>query len=397
MEADRYIVFEVGSTAGAEKGVRFGTRDKVRRGEKGAANAALDVADLTPEEVSDARRKPGVVAARPMPVTLVRPVSMSDAESPSSGGSEWGVEAVGATASPFTGQGVKVAVLDTGIDADHEAFQGAIVTQQDFTGEGNGDQVGHGTHCAGTIAGRDVDGYRIGVAPGVSEILAGKVLGEQGGSTESLLRGMQWALDEGAAVISMSLGIDFPGFVAFLVQQRGIPIQQATSLALEEYRNTLQLFGTLAAFIRANSAIGRTAIVVAATGNESERGASTPYTIAIAPPAASDGFIGVAALGRLDDGSLGVASFSNTGPAVAAPGVDIVSAKPGGGYQMMSGTSMATPHAAGVAALWAESLLASTGKLDARELTSRLVASGRRVPGLAPEDVGAGLIQAPLD
>jgi subtilisin family serine protease len=356
----------------------------------------VDVADLTPDEVADARNKPGVTAAKPMPMTLVRPVAAATAPTPASGGVEWGVEAVGAAASPYTGDGIKVAVLDTGIDADHEAFQGATVTQRDFTGEGDGDQVGHGTHCAGTIAGRDVNGHRIGVAPGVTEILAGKVLSEQGGSTESLLKGMQWALDEGASVISMSLGIDFPGYVAYLVQNQGLPVQQATSMALQEYRSTIQLFGALANFIRVNSDIGRTAIVVAATGNESERGGNPAYTIAIAPPAASDGFIGVAAVGRESDGSLGVAYFSNTGPAVAAPGVDILSAKPGGGYQSMSGTSMATPHVAGVAALWAQSLLASSGQLDARELTSRLLASGKSLPSLGPSDVGAGLVQAPM-
>lgn len=394
MDADRYIVFEFDPSRPAQGDPRYRTRGSSRGAE--APVARVQVAELTPDEVTDARRKPGVVAARPMPVSLVRPVAQVAVPKPSSGGVEWGVEAVGAADSPYTGEGIKVAVLDTGIDASHEAFQGATVTEEDFTGEGNGDQVGHGTHCAGTIAGRDVNGHRIGVAPGVSEILAGKVLSEQGGSTESLLKGMQWALDQGASVISMSLGIDFPGYVAYLVDNRGLPVQQATSMALEEYRSTLQLFGSLAAFIRANTAIGRTAIVVAATGNESERAANPPYTIAIAPPAASDGFIGVAAVGREDDGSLGVAYFSNTGPAVAAPGVDILSAKPGGGYQMMSGTSMATPHAAGVAALWAQSLLSSSGQLDARELTSRLLASGRSLPGLGPSDIGAGLVQAPM-
>jgi subtilisin family serine protease len=394
MDTERYIVFEFDPKRAAEGDPRFRTRGGAQVADP--PKAKVDVADLTPDEVADARNKPGVTAAKPMPMTLVRPVAAATAPTPASGGVEWGVEAVGAAASPYTGDGIKVAVLDTGIDADHEAFQGAIVTQRDFTGEGDGDQVGHGTHCAGTIAGRDVNGHRIGVAPGVTEILAGKVLSEQGGSTESLLKGMQWALDEGASVISMSLGIDFPGYVAYLVQNQGLPVQQATSMALQEYRSTIQLFGALANFIRVNSDIGRTAIVVAATGNESERGGNPAYTIAIAPPAASDGFIGVAAVGRESDGSLGVAYFSNTGPAVAAPGVDILSAKPGGGYQSMSGTSMATPHVAGVAALWAQSLLASSGQLDARELTSRLLASGKSLPSLGPSDVGAGLVQAPM-
>jgi subtilisin family serine protease len=396
MDAERYVVFEIPQTSSddAERLRDFGVdRGPLDR----SLEADVHVEELTPDEVADARRKPGLEAARPMPMKLVRPVAVDEAQAPASHGASWGVEAVGALASPFTGDGVKVAVLDTGIDADHPAFEGVTVTQRDFTGEGDGDDDGHGTHCAGTIAGRSVNGYRIGVAPGVTEILAGKVLGREGGSTESVLRGMTWALEEGATVISMSLGFDFPGYVASLTAEREVPVEQATSLALEDYRNTLRLFGSLAAHIRASTVIGRPAIVVAATGNESRRGAGArSYTISISPPAASEGFIGVAALGLLPNGELDVARFSNTGAAVAAPGVDIVSARPGGGYVSASGTSMATPHVAGVAALWAESILAATGALDADELASRLLASGRRITSLSPNDIGAGLVQAPM-
>jgi subtilisin family serine protease len=293
----------------------------------------------------------------------------------------------------LTGQGIRVAVLDTGIDAGHVAFQGVNVTQEDFTGDGNGDEVGHGTHCAGTIVGRDVNGFRFGVATGVTELLAGKVLGPNGGTTEALVNGLIWALRSGANVISMSLGFDFPGAVAAMVAQ-GLPIQPATSQALEAYRDNLRLFGALASFMQASNPFGHAALVVAASGNESERNAQKPYTIGVSPPAASEGFIPVAALGQAEDKSLSIAYFSNTGAMVAGPGVDIISAKAGGGFTQMSGTSMATPHAAGVAALWAESLMASSGQIDAGILTARLVASGQ-LGALAAGDVGAGLVQAP--
>ena len=395
MDTERYILFEVESTGPGEEDSRF-RFDGDRGADQAPLKAEVHVEELTPDEVSDVRRRPGLVAARPMPMKLIRPVAVGEASSASSGGVAWGVEAVGATASPYTGAGIKVAVLDTGIDPAHPAFAGATVIQRDFTGEGDADVDGHGTHCAGTIAGRDVDGFRIGVAPGVTEILAGKVLGQEGGSTEWILQGMQWALEEGASVISMSLGMDFPGYVAFLIERHGLPVQQATSLALEDYRHTLRLFGSLAAYMRASTAIGRPVVVVAASGNESERDAAQAYTIAIAPPAASEGFIGVAAIGRAADGGHRVASFSNTGAALAAPGVDIVSAKPGGGYASMSGTSMATPHVAGVAALWAERIMTTSGALDATELAARLQGSGRMLPSLSADDVGAGLIEAPM-
>jgi subtilisin family serine protease len=386
MDEQQYIVLEVRSTAP--------TRRRGPASAGGPATAAVSVESLTPMDVADARRAPGVEVAPLLPMKLVEPVSTLAAATPGTPGSAWGVEAVGAIESPFSGAGIKVAVLDSGIDASHEAFQGLRVTQRDFTGEGDGDRVGHGTHCAGIIAGRDLNGYRYGVARGIDELLVGKVAGAKGGSTDALMQAILWALESGAHVMSMSLGLDFPGLVARWTD-RGLALQPATSRALEGYRDSLRLFGALADVIRATGPYGRSALVIAAAGNESQRGAATPYTIGVAPPAASEGFIAVGALRQTPDGAFDVADFSNTGATVAAPGVDILSAKPGGGVTVMSGTSMAVPHVAGVAALWGESLLASARRIDFGLLHSRLTGNGQELPGVAVMDAGAGLVRAP--
>ena len=386
MDEEQYIVLEVRS---ANR-----TRRRGPAGAGGPATAAVTVESLTPMDAADARRAPGVEVAPLLPMKLVEPVTTLAAPMPVSPGSAWGVDAVGAIESPFTGAGIKVAVLDTGIDAGHEAFEGLRITQRDFTGEGDGDRVGHGTHCAGIIAGREFNGYRYGVAPGIDELLVGKVAGTQGGSTDALMKAILWALDSGAHVMSMSLGLDFPGLVARWTE-KGLALQPATSRALEGYRDSLRLFGTLADVIRASGPYGHSALVIAAAGNESQRGAAAPYTIGVAPPAASEGFIAVGALRRTPDGALGVADFSNTGATVAAPGVDILSAKTGGGFIVMSGTSTAVPHVAGVAALWGESLLASTRRIDFGLLHSRLTGTGQELAGVAVIDAGAGLVRAP--
>ena len=362
--------------------------------EKMGAPLAISVDQLSRHDLLDVAKDPTVIGVAPvMPMKLIAPVE-EKAVVGVAGSVEWGIKAVQAHTSAFDGSGVVVAVLDTGIDNTHPAFAGATLVERDFSGSGNGDIHGHGTHCAGTIFGRDVGGVRIGVARGVEKALIGKVLGPKGGSSDKIAEAILWAVDGGANVISMSLGIDFTAAVKQWEQT--MPTELAVSRALEGYRANVQLFERLAALVRAQGMFGKAAIIVAAAGNESQRDVNPDFEIAVAPPAVSEGLVSVAALGQGGAG-YAVAKFSNTGANIAGPGVGIVSAKSGGGLQMMSGTSMATPHVAGVAALWAQKIKA-TGFLMEKILTSRLIASGTltgMASGFDPFDIGAGMVSAP--
>jgi subtilisin family serine protease len=360
----------------------------------------VQVESLTGRDLADLQRDPTTVGIAPsMPVTLIEPKASEEAEACSKPGVAWGVTVTGADKSPYSGKGVTVAVIDTGIDASHPAFEGVEIIQQDFTGEGDGDPNGHGTHCAGTIFGQVINGFRFSMAPGIDRALIGKVLGESGGgSTEQILRGVLWALDQGAHVISMSLGMDFPGLVAALIQQ-GYPAEVATSLALQDYRANVRLFDKLAELVFARGSILQGSLLIAASGNESNR---PEYELFVAPPATADGIISVGALKTVGEphAALEIASFSNTGPNVCAPGVKIYSTWTGGGYRNLDGTSMATPHVAGIAALWAEKLLQRSGAVNPVQLSARLIGQAkteRLATGFDPIDVGAGLVQAPLD
>ena len=368
-----------------------------------AERAAVEVGrvDVSVEEIDRSRvptltRNADVVAVAPaIPMRLITPVAMNVTGDPLSEGVAWGVHAVGADKSQSSGDGVVVAVLDTGIDRAHSAFAGVDIVAEDFTGEGNQDRDGHGTHCAGTIFGRTTGGTRIGVAPGVKKALIGKVIGSGGGSSDQIVKAILWAVENGADVISMSLGMDFPGFQKALVAE-GFPPELATSRALEAYRANVQLFERLAALIRTPAYASHSAVIVAAAGNESKRTLRPDFEIAVSPPAVAEGIISVAAVGQGDHG-LVVAPFSNTGANVSGPGVGVISAKAGGGLATLSGTSMATPHVAGVAALWAEKI-GKSGRLSLLELTSRIVGSAgysTLAAGFDPFDVGAGLVAAP--
>ncbi len=279
----------------------------------------------------------------------------------------WGLQAVGADRSAFTGKGVRLCVLDTGLDLAHPDFQGRqIITRSFVPDEGVEDANSHGTHCAGTAAGgRSARGTpRYGVAPD-ADLMIGKVLGNNGAGRErDILTAMLWAIEERAAVISMSLG-------------RAVQSGEGPSADYERV-------GSLA--------LSRGALIVAAAGNESGR--ANGRIAPVGAPANAPSIMAVAAL----DPNLGIADFSSGGVNpnggqvdIAAPGVAILSSVPGADrYKTLRGTSMACPHVAGLAALWAQSDPALRG----RALWDRMTGAVTRLP-LPARDAGAGLAQAP--
>ncbi len=349
---------------------------------------------LTEREAALIFAEPEVEAVAPaMPIRLIKPLQATG----ESTGAAWGLDAIGAKTSSFTGRGVTVAVLDTGIDASHPAFEGVDIEQRDFSGDGDGDRQGHGTHCAGTIFGRDVDGVRIGVAPGIQRALVGKVFGDTGGGdSEMIIDGINWALSRGANIISMSLGFDFPGMVASWLEDNWPP-ELATSNALEAYRVNLRAFDAVMNLTKARGGLGGGALVIAASGNESRREENPDWRIAASLPAAADHVISVAAVGQEGE-QLSVAKFSNSMSLVSAPGVDILSAQVGGGLRPLSGTSMACPHVAGVAALWWEAIRKGGRTPSPTNVRAALINQSRReVFGdhYAEMDFGQGLVTAP--
>src|SRR4030095_9575249 len=127
---------------------------------------AVEVDALTARRVEEVSHHRDIAAVAPViPMKLIAPVSLPRAAQPTSTSAAWGIHAVGADTSSLSGGGVRVAVLDTGIHASHPAFDGVELVRRNFTGESDEDLDGHGTHCAATIFGRDIDGKRIGVAP----------------------------------------------------------------------------------------------------------------------------------------------------------------------------------------------------------------------------------------
>jgi subtilisin family serine protease len=364
MSTARYFVLDIEDPAEAGGLKSFGPRPAglesiKKRSERTLKVSALKVgsAELTPSEVALERKAPGRVMERAFPIRLIKPMGEPVPQSAKAGMASWGIAATGADKISRNGSGVTVAVLDTGINPNHEAFRhlGDRLVTRDFTDHGGTgfDNHGHGSHCAGTIFGGDVGGTRIGIAPGIDRALVGKVLPDNGGGDSAMLfEALQWASKEHVNIVSMSLGFDFPGMVAQLVDE-GVPEDVAASNALVLFMRNLRGFDRLTGFFRASGDI----LIIAAAGNESRRDEDATYLISASLPSAADHVVAIGAYGRKGK-SYEVAPFSNTDVAICAPGVDILSADATNdhGLTEMSGTSMACPHTAGLAALWWQKL-----------------------------------------
>jgi len=285
----------------------------------------------------------------------------------------FGLNAIALKESKYTGKGINICILDTGLYTQHPDFKQRNIIGKSFVNGENWDYDGngHGTHVTGTSAGYITTDTqkRYGVAF-ESNIFIAKVLSDAGsGLTSSILDGIDWAIEKDCRVISMSLGS---------------PVQIG--------ENPSPIFERVG-----RKALEKNTLVIAASGNDSRRPQQVPRPVS--SPANAESIMAVAALDR----DLGVANFSNAGINVAdggrvdisAAGVNVFSsyspnASDGDLYKRLNGTSMATPHVAGVAALYFEAF----PKLSASEIWLKIEKKAKELQGQLLRDIGAGLVQA---
>lgn len=277
----------------------------------------------------------------------------------------WGLQAVGVDQSSFTGRGIRVAVLDTGFNMQHPDFARRGVEGKSFidgiaTAQ---DDNGHGTHCLGILGGPKVptEGPRYGIAC-EAQLFVGKVMKANGrGNEGDILHGIGWALQNGCRVISLSLG---------KAVARG-------AMPDKEYEE----IGAIA--------LNQNCLIIAAAGNDSNR---SGFIAPVDMPANSKTVMAVGAIDRHMDiyyRSNGGINLDGGGIDLVGPGVEIRSSKLQIRYGTDSGTSMATPHISGIAALMMEEDPSAT----AEQIWTRLTQNAKRLP-LPSTDVGSGLVQA---
>lgn len=347
-----------GATTRVNVGVRAGGGPAVRAAattmHRTYAFDALTVS-LPEGTVADLRARDDVRYVEPdgeVRIDGAAPIESTDTESV-----PYGIERVGATDVDATGDGVDVAVVDTGIDATHPDLLGRVGDSWTTVGSwvagtaapAGQDDNGHGTHVAGTIGASDNSGGVVGVAPDVT-FHAVKALTAAGvGYNADVARGIELAAERGWDVVNLSV-------------------------------ETTARSGTRMLRDACDYARERGVVLVAAAGNYG------PCSDCVAAPGSLSSTVGVGATDRNDD----VAAFSSTGPGVdiAAPGVDVRSTDLGAGYTHKSGTSMATPHVTGAAAL-----LRAAGH-DPTRTEERLCYTAEDI-GRTVAETGAGLLDVP--
>lgn len=285
---------------------------------------------------------------------------------------EWGLKAIGLENTNYTGKGIDVCILDTGLETSHPDFSAEVIEGKSFIdGEDwNRDPNGHGTHCAGVAAGntRSDNGKRYGIARDCNLKIA-KVLADNGrGTTSSVIDAIDWAITKKFRILSLSL---------------------ASPVKLDDQPSVL--FETIG-----ERALENNCLIIAAAGNDSNR-PQIPQPVSM--PANSKSIVAVGAI----DAQMKIARFSNAGlnPStggsinVCAPGVDIISSYPKNAknknnlYYSMSGTSMAAPHVSGLAALYMEQF----PNKSAKEIWELIENKARPIEGIKYRDIGNGLIQ----
>lgn len=279
----------------------------------------------------------------------------------------WGLTHVGVSGTKFTGQGVKVAILDTGCNLDHADFSNRNVIAKSFVAnESAHDGNGHGTHCAGIVLGSCTPqrGPRYGVAYG-ADIYIAKVLPDAGiANTRYVLQGIEWALDNQCRIISISLG-------------NRVRYGESHSPAYEQL---------------AQHALKQGSLIIAPAGNDSYR--DIDRLLPVSHPANCPSILAVGAVdmqNKLYDRSNRSINPGGGNVGLVAPGVSIHSAwSSPEHYKTLDGTSMASSFVAGIAALWIE---ANPG-ISPIALKQKLLSTA--IPlDLPQEDGGAGLVQAP--